>query len=304
MKGISTLLAALALLLAAAAAHAQVAAPDLNPATYHSTLFGGFIKTSTTITPDNPAALQWEDASLVAVGTVKQSGEQPVGTPLSASGKFGGFRGVWQRMAVGVEKADVDGGAGFGTSTTSGGQLSFRLLEGLAVGVGTDKSQVTNGGAVSELKSTQVGLSAMLGKSWYLGAAFGKEKYQDNVPTSSDRSTTLFGIAWRPVGAWRWHLAYDRIDKPELSAPSGYGFTSDQFTVQALAGTWLLGLSHAAVTPGVGAGTLASDAVELGWVPQKGGVSLTARYSKDEVTVAGLSFATVKTTSLALSYLF
>jgi hypothetical protein len=279
-------------LLLGTVAQAQVAAPELTPVAFHNFLVGLLGHSGATITPDNPAALQWSDGSLVGAGEFNQS----TSNGQTFRGKFVGFRGVGDRLGIAADVTRADQtDAPVGKEYTNTTQLSLRLVGGLALGIGFDKG--TAEAPTQTLAGKTFGFSADLGKNFYVGAAAGRET--EGGTASGDRSKRMYGIAWRPQGAWRWHLALDHVATGETGALLP-GFKTDTATVQAAVGAWLLGVSQSRMEwPAFGiSGTI--HTYDLGWVPEKGGLAVTLRRIATDTNTG----VTVALNSLAVSYLF
>jgi hypothetical protein len=281
-----------ALVLLGTVAQAQVAAPELTPAAFHNVLVGLLGNSGATITPDNPAALQWSGTSLVAVGAINQT----YSAGAKYQGYFAGYRGVGERLAFGIEGVtnDQTPDTGSNSETSSSAHLSLRLSQGLALGAGVDKGDTTPNQSIS---GKTLGVSAVLGKTLYFGAAVGRDKEGGAAP--GERSSRMLGVAWRPMGAWRWHLAYDHIAKGD-STGALPGFTSNTLTIQTLAGNWLLGLSRARIELPLIPATATVSSLDVGWVPDKGGFSVTVRLIGADTGIG----TTTRVNSLAVSYLF
>ena len=298
-------LAGAALLLFAGSASAQVAVPELTPAAPRYFFSDGLGITSATVTPDNPAALQWGMPSRAAFGVFKLHEVDPTtpGSEQDASGRFLGLRGVGERWAGGIETISADRSPITFKESATSGQLSFQILQGLALGVGLDRGKTDNGTATSTLKGTTYGLSVNVQKVFYLGYAMGSEDLDSGGATAS-RDTTMVGVGVRTEGSVRWHLAWDEVQKDDfVGGITGKGFDMTTLTVQAGLGNLLLGGQRVKVAPKVGGGNTKVTVVDVGWAPDKG-LTLTARLSRAETEGAGVVVNKADLRAVNLAYLW
>jgi hypothetical protein len=295
MKGISTLLAALALLLAAAAAHAQVAAPDFLPGAPRIFAIGQVMINGTSITPDNPAALQWGGPSQLALGTLRN---MDAVTSASTSGTYFGGRHVAQRWAGAFEYASDTDDASLAKEKVIGLSLSGTLGDSLAVGYGYESYK--NDVATISVTDNALGASWRLGKSFYVGGAISSSKGDDGL-TSADRNTTLYGLALRTEGNTRFYLAYDVVDRDTFSNTIAFGVTQTTMAAQVAFGDLVLGASSNSLDRKDIASNLKSRVVSIGWVPVKGGLSLVVHSMSGTDALSG---ASEKGTNLTIAYLY
>ena len=300
----AVLLLVVPLLLVAGVAHAQVAAPELTPAAprYYLSGLQGF--NGATLTPDNPAALQWGGPTRVAAGAVQLKEENAPAPEQTYKGYYGGLRWVSDRWGFGLEHLSVKNDNGPVKETASSGHLSYQLLEGLALGAGLDRGKTDTGSGSADTEENTFGLSVNLKKVFFLGYAIGRDKYENSAGVTGARDTTLIGIAIRTEGTWRWHLAWDQLDKDNFDNNVGIGFDATTLTVQLGAGNWLLGAQQVKIDPKGSTSQFKANVIDFGWAPEKSGLTLTARVSDGEVTDTGAVNQTDKGQSITIGYLF
>lgn len=293
-----------AVLLVAGLAQAQVAAPDLTPAAPRFVQFDVQGFNGATITPDNPAALQWGGPTRFAIGTLQEDEEAAPAPTQSYKGNYGGLRWVSDRWAFGLEHLSVKHETTSDKESASSGHLSFQVLEGLALGAGLDRTKVDSGTNSRNTEANTFGLSVNLKKVFFLGYAIGRDKFEDNSGVSGDRDTTLIGIAIRTEGTWRWHLAWDQLDKDNFDNFGGSGFDAKTLTVQLGAGNWLLGAQQITLDAKGNAIEVKANVVDFGWAPEKGGLTVTARLTDGDLSSGGMVVQTNKGRSITIGYLF
>jgi hypothetical protein len=301
------LLAAALIAVLAVPAAAQVAAPDLVPAAYrtHFFMFPGY--DSATITPDNPAALQWSN-TLVAVGVINQHFENPLGSPLPAHGTFGGARLVWSRVAIGGEYVDLQNRGGNRYERIHNEHLALKLSDWLSLGVAHDFTHVsTFPSTFIETTSTLYGVSLRLGGVLYIGAAKGGDRYRNDGGQEARRGARMYGIALHTEGDWRWHVAYDVISRDDFYSGGtllGWDLTTRNYTVQTIAHGLLVGLGYNVPSQPTFFTYAPTETLDLGWVPAKDGLTVSLRASKSESHSPGSVFARDKTYSAAIGQVF
>jgi hypothetical protein len=258
-------------------AQAQVAAPELVPAAPRHFAPSLLSFNGATVTPDNPAALQWSAPSAAAFGLFNHTSETPPAAPNDFSGWFVGYRGISDRFSFGLEHTAASADTGTFDESATSAQVSMQVLEGLAIGAGLDRSEWDNGTTNRQEEENTFGFSVNLAKQFYLGYAIGRDKYEDNTASTGSRDTTLYGIAFRTEGSWRWHLAYDVLDKDHYTNITSLGFDATTITVQVGVGNWVFGAQAVAFAYKGSPNDLSTTVIDVGWVPEKAGLSLTAR---------------------------
>lgn len=298
----------LAAVLAAGVAHAQVAVPELAPAAprYYDAGTLGF--NSATLTADNPAALQWGMPSRVAFGLIELEEQTTAGTTRTSefSGNYVGGRGVWEGWALGAEHLAVDEDApGEGEETATSVHLAFRVLDALALGAGVDQAEASSGTASNEIDSTTFGAAVNVDDQFYVGYALSQDTFEDSAGTSADRDASMLGFGVRIESDWRWHFAYDVLDKDPFDDPNPFGgFEATTLTGQVLAGELLVGVQRVEVDDADGGDAFEATVFDVGWVPESG-LTLTGRLADGETTAgAGGVQRTHDHLSVSVGYLF
>ena len=282
-------LAGALLLLFAGTGWAQVALPELTPAAPRYFFSDALGITSVTITPDNPAALQWGKPHRWAFGQLKLYEKDPANpaNDQDASGRYAGVRGVGERWAAGIETISTKRSPTTFKETATSGQLSFQVVPGLALGLGLERGKTDNGTTTDRLKGSTYGLSVNLNKVFYLGYAEGTEDV-DSGGVSASRDVTMMGVALRTEGKVSWHLAWDQVEKNDFAGGfTGKGLDMTTATVQAGLGNLLLGVQRFKVVFKSANGDAKATVVDVGWAPEKG-LSVAARVSKGETTALGV----------------
>jgi hypothetical protein len=292
------------LLLAAASAQAQVAAPDLVPAAPRYLQPGDLGVTSATFTVDNPAALQWGKPSRAAFGIVKLTRSPTGGPDDKHSGYIVGYRGVSDGWAFGLEHLSVDQDNSSARETASSGHLAFQVLEGLALGAGLDQGKDdSGGGAYDKTDARTIGVSVNLKKVFFFGYAVGRDTFENDAGTTGGRDTSMYGVAIRPEGSWHWHLAYDKLDKGNFTNGVGRGFDLTTITIQVVASNVLVGAQQVTKDPKGGGSQFKATVIDAGWAPDHG-LSVTGRLSDGKNTSAGATTETDKLMALVVGYAF
>jgi hypothetical protein len=298
-----TLWLVVAALLVAGTARAQVAVPELVPAGARFFAPNFSLINSVSITPDNPAALQWADSSLVAVGNLSQHNTQ-LGFDLPTHGYFGGARVVSSRFAIAFDTTVTDTNGGVLKVSAPSAALSLRLLEGLAIGVGADRLHLDASPTTNDFHASTLGVSWVIGKVFYLGYARGHDTYSNSSSQADSRDTRLYGVALRTQGPSRWLLSVEHFHKDAINILPDLGIDGKVYTIQHEAGDWVFGASRAKfpfLPPGY---VPAITSLDVGWVPQKGHWSATARLTRLESSSGGLPYEDGKTWGLTGGYRF
>jgi hypothetical protein len=300
-RKIIPLLAAAVLL--ASAAHAQVAVPGMEPGAPRYTIQPERGYNGATITPDNPAALQWGGPSRVVAGYLKDDADM-LGTADDGKGYLLGFRGVWERLGLGLEQLRVvkNGGAFEDDSSV---QLSVRVFDFLSLGVGKERAHHDSVGSFTQIDETDYGLSLRLARVFYVGYAKGTHDYSaSGVFTPDSRDVTQYGVALRTEGAWRWLLSYDRMKKEYFAVGGSPGMDSKTSTIQLLTANWLLGIAQSQVADLGFTLETKTRYLDLGWVPEKAAWSYTARISSAERVSGVITQNTGHDVALMIGYRF
>jgi len=266
-----------AALLFATTAQAQVATTDLLPSAprYLASFLPLFNGAS--VTPDNPAALQWGGPSRIVAGTMRLS----EGAPASDySGQYLGGRAVGERWAAALEHTSTSGPGN--EETTTSVSLSTALGP-LAIGYGYE-------GYEEKLASDQftehtLGGSWRIGDSFYVGFGLGSSDYSDSTgTTTADRSTSMYGLALRTEGDTRWYFAYDVVDKDDFTNGVDFGFVASKASLQVGFGSFVVGVSSLNLDIKVNTNELNATYFDLGWVPEKMGWTIALQVYDAEIT--------------------
>lgn len=305
-----TLVAAAALaLLTAPPLWAQVAVTDLVPAAprYIAPEAPGL--NSATLTPDNPAALQWGQPSRLAAGALQgKHTDEFTGEETNYDGAFGGFRLVGSWAALAAEQLDAQGDdptLDF-EETVSSAQLSLGLGDVLALGGGVERSEFRD----FDLNSAQAGVSLHLGEYLYLGYVRTQDEVEfDFFDQTFDRETQRYGVGIRVIGDWSWYAEYYEFDMEPFDLPAFFGpfdFELDtrNASVQVNLGGLMVGYTYTEVDVPAEDEEAEIQIADLAWAPESGW-SLGGRYIDTEVkNPLGEVFERNRTTSVALTYLF
>lgn len=314
------------LLVIATSANAQVATTDLGPAALkfpHPQAIG---LNSTTLTPDNPAALAWGTPSRVAAGkaqgdvTDNNAGQ----TVLEFDGAFGGFRAVGETFGVAADTYSVkdDVGANLTLDKGSSLQVSVAPTEWLSFGIGagteeTDSTLIDPSSTRQEVDRLMGGATLRLGEIFYIGAGMTQEDAtspDDPLGQVFTRDGTMFGVAVRTEGEWNWYLAADVIDlddfppvNPGQQGDGGIKLTT--LTAQLRADWFFVGIQGGNIDISGNMNTttdVTTKVVDLGYAPLEG-FNISARWQSTDVEdtdPVNPVDATVETTSLALAWMF
>ena len=217
-----------------AALQAQVATTDLVPGASRFVHPNAFGFNSASYTPDNPAALTWDEVSRVGGGVINGTFKDKIaGTSYDYDGKFLGFRIVGDTFNVAGELQDVsdDQGEIFFTDETTNFQLSIKVSDAFSLGVGSDSSSNGN----NDLDRLSLGASFKLGDALYFGAALMDEDYNLGG-VSATREGTQLGVAYRSEGDSGVYIAYDILEFDEYVV-AGVGQADDiKFATATLQG--------------------------------------------------------------------
>ncbi|MEE8555463.1 MAG: hypothetical protein V3T00_06355 [bacterium] len=290
-------------------AAAQVATTDLVPAAprlLHPTATGF---NSANFTPDNPAALAWGMPSRIGGGILQGELSDNINPAQSFDydGRFFGLRLVGEAFgfAVAHQAVEDDAGLGLTVDESSDAQLSLKLGDVLALGVGV--GAIESETSQAEMDRISAGASLRLGEIFYLGAGLHRDDAEFvGVTQTVERDVTMVGVAMRTEGDWNWYLAYDVVDLDDFEFPGGgpgRGFKVSTATVQVLAGSLLIGASLSDVEASGTTDDISSRTIDFGWAPMEG-LTLTARHLRTESEQAGVTEETAETTSVAVAWLF
>lgn len=302
----TVLVSLLIALLAGGAAHAQVAVPELAPAAprYLAPNLKGF--NSASLTVDNPAAIQWSDATRAAYGIIKLAREVPGSvTPKDDfSGYFVGYRGVMDSWALGLEQVSVDQDTnGVFNETTQSAHASLKALDMLSVGAGLDRDNTDFGGFSENLRGLTFGASVNLDKAFYAGYVTGTEDLTDSNGLGVTRDFTGYGFAIHTERGTRWHLAYDRLEKDDFGTIFARGFDATTYTVQVGIGDFVGGVQSVTIEPLRSNQERTATIVDLGWVPKRK-IFVAVRATHSENSAAGAVVEKDDTTALIVGYGF
>lgn len=296
----------LLLLLAAipAALHAQVATTDLVPGASRFVHPGAFGFNSATYTPDNPAALTWDEMSRFGGGLIQGAFKDKItGTSFDYDGKFLGFRIIGETFngAGEIQDASDDQGVVF-TEDTTNAQLSIKVSDAFSLGVGTDSTSSGN----NDLDRLTLGASFKLGDALYFGAAI----FDDDLNlggVSGTRDGTMLGVAYRSEGDSGVYIAYDIIEWDEtvvagVGQADGVKFSTA--TLQVRFGSLMFGGSLLDLSgPGIG-NDISATTLDAGWM-QDAELSVSGRITVlSETDAAGTTDDEVTTQSVNMTWMF
>lgn len=317
----------LLVLLAAPPVWAQVAVPELVPAAPR--LYGVttpvFARSS--VTPPNPAAMQWGAPSRIGGGWLEGDSEDTrpaLGTSDKLRGQFGGVRWVGETVSLGLEVLNVDTDYPNSSIEEGGGAAAFAFapLDNLAIGVSAEASEREETGAIPDrrldLSGRALGASWRIGETLFLGGAVGRDylDVQDletaGSPTlKTDRGYTMLGIGLRGGGGMVWHLEYDVIDRRNFRDRFGNsifrGYTLQQGAVEV--GFWGLLFGYASYRadverpPALGDMDISGFTLDGGILPLPG-ISIMGRLERTDVEVAGVKTTDEDVVSAMLTWQF
>jgi len=285
---------------------AQVATTDLVPAAprYFRNDQGSFNRA--TLAADNPAAIAWSKPARAAFGLVNVDTSQPqAGTSAAFSGYFVGYRGMKERLAYALQHLAVDGDSNSSLKeTATAGHVAYQVAEVLALGAGLDLAESSfYGGLKNTVEANTIGASLNLAKSFYFGYAIGRDRYETSTGITGARDTTMLGVAVRAKGGWDWHIGYDKLDKDNFDNGVGLGYDATTFTLQVLAGDWVVGAQRVTKTGKGSSNPFHVTVVDAGYAPQRG-MSLTGRYASGQQESGGAVSEKARTVSVIIGYGF
>ena len=331
------------------AVQAQVAAPSLLPGSARVVDPNGWIgpinsygenfttTTDGTITPDNPAAMQWAHTSEIAFGQFESENSHKDDPSLTDytydySGNFYGARWVNEYFSIGGEviewEADSTPDGDFDTKHQNW-SLSVNLFD--VASLGTSKTVqiqeflffgMFNLVITRETQST--GATIRLAENFYLGLVQGTEKIRlENQTVSFDvqneRDVRQIAIALSTQGETKWHLEYQQGSKDGVLVSASDYIAGEEETVivlEVLYKQLAAGITFRSVTtsrpvntstfPNTFDGETDVTRLSIGWVTSFG-FALNAAFESTEINgaISTASFTrTIDTTVLSASYQF
>lgn len=328
-------------------AHAQVAAPSLLPGSVRVVDPEGWIATISpygenfatmtdgTLTPDNPAAMQWALTSEIALGQFDSENfhdDDPSLTDYNYdySGNFYGVRWVGEYFSIGGEAIDWEGKStsiGDFNIEHSNWSVSVNLFDRVSLGISESIQEQNLTFGVVDLffgrKTQYTGVTVRLGEIFYLGLVQGKEElHLINSAASFDltieRDVQQVGIALSTLGETKWHLEYQQASKEGILADTEY-FAEEEETalvMEVLYGQLAAGITSRSVTTSrpVNSSIFSDEftgetdytRVSIGWVTSSG-FALNAAFESTEIAGSNSTTSytrTIDTTIISASYQF
>lgn len=328
-------------------AQAQVAAPSLlpgsvrviDPEQWINTIFpyGENFTTSTdgTITPDNPAAMQWARTSEIAVGQFNSKNVHDDDPSLSDynydyAGDFYGARWVRHYFSLGGEVIDWEANStpiGNFKLSQKNWALSVNLFDVLSLGASkTVQEQNFTYLAFDiyvERKTQYNGASLRLGEIFYLGFVQGTEYFYLLNKTGPSvvemkRDVQQLGIGISTQGVTKWHLEYQQGTKDGVLQITEYIAREEETAIvlEVLYGQLAAGITSRSVTTSrptntstyvdAFTGETNMTRLSIGWVTPAG-FALNAAFESTEIkgAVPTVSYTRqIDTTVLSASFQF
>lgn len=300
-------------------AQAQVALPRIIPGAPRILNTRFPIEPGNTVTPENPAALQWGGPTRflggALVGVSSHAVNQLEG---DISGQIAGFRLVGEYIAIAGDSTEISLSSDFGFSVDKSATtlaLSFMWPESYAYGVSTTTSELTifdPGGTTSgEFEKTLFGISLRMTDVWYLGAAVGTESATLNLPSpieNLERDIFMAGIGFRVTAAVIWHMEISATESEAFEDPTGtldFGHTLKQGVLEVAFWNLTFGATSFSLS---GTGSRSEETIEgftldFGYAPFSG-LTLTGRFEKSTYAASGFEVAIEETNTVILSLQF
>ena len=307
-------------LVAGFSAHAQIAIPEIAsgaPRVFNARFP---IAVESSITPLNPAALQWGSPSRIGAGVLIGSSNHAA-PDLSGDieGSFAGFRLIGSVLALAADTVEYDltslSNSPIEEKATTI-SLSFTHPDYLAWGfaVGTLERSVVDGPGNRtdiEIESNIFGLSWMISESWFLGVAAGKEDATTIFPfppSVLERDVNMAGFGFRTRGGIIWHMEVSWVKKGIFKDQFGgltNGYELKQGMVEVSFWNMLLGYTGYTVE---GAGdtldqTVSGSTIDFGIFPFSA-LSISGRFEQSTNETSLGIFAIDKISSLFITLQF
>ena len=300
-------------------AQAQVALPRIMPGAPRILNTRFPIEVGNTITPENPAALQWGGPSRFGGGEILGVSSHAV-TELEGdiSGRFVGFRLVGESIALAGDTTDVSLESNFGfpvdkSATTLA--VSFRFPDSYAYGYSTTSSEQSGSdisGTLSvEFEKKLFGISLRMTDDWYIGAATGTEEATLIQPSSNqilERDVFMSGIGFRSTGAVIWRMEFSMNKYEAFQDPAGNlgsGHVLRQGVLEVAFWNLVFGYTSYNLT---GTGTRKDETIDgftldFGYAPFSG-LTITGRFERSIYEASGFEVAAEETNAIVVSLQF
>jgi hypothetical protein len=286
-------------------AQAQVATTDLLPGTASIPHPNAVGISTLTFTPDNPAALGFAQSSAVGVGMMNGTlTDNLANTSQDYEATYLGVRFVSDIFSLAADTVNMKDPDGLGIVEEKDTDVQLAVKLGDALSIGGGMSDLADGN--NTIERLTLGVSFNLAEVFYLGAAVFQDD-MDFAGTIAEREGTMYGLAYRSDGDWKWYLAYDVFKLGEIFI-SGVGIGNEtnisKATFQVNAGNLFLGAATFEVDFPGNTGEVSGTIIDVGWVPEEG-LSITARLLElTDVDPAGPSDDLNENTSVTVAWLF
>ena len=292
---------------------AQVATPGFAPAAPVVLEPDGLVGSSATITPANPAAMQWGAPSRAALGQFEAQRTIPGNSNTEKyQGAFAGLRIVTERWSFALEaltQADRENSFEF-EETVQEAAGALKLAGFITIGAQLGISAITDGVDTLDGQTRTWGAGIRLGELFYLGGGLQAETVDivtDTLEATLERENTFYGVALRSGGkGFLYRLEVARNIAPNFTYKGSDfgGLQQDQAALEFNLGGFLLGFTAHQIEENNQGDSVEAQTVDIGFASQ-GGLNFTGRVTQTaRVDANGDSVSDTQMGSLALAVLF
>ena len=264
-----------AMLLAAAAAQAQVAGPTLVPAAPRILDPQAWTPNSS-FTAENPAAMMWAPHQRFGGGQISSSDTDVTVVPnqeLKYTGNYAGFEKITKEVAIGLEMVRLNSSAVPADEiAATNGALATTIFPDTSMGFAMNHSKYTSGTNTDIINSPMMGVSYIKG-GFVLGFAFGSDEvrsFNNTIETDYVRPIRMFGLGFYRDSGFLLHIEANRISRSAFGPIPGSDSSLDSFVVEGNVANIHVGYTLSVMRDNAGFDRSTFNIIDIGYAKMDG----------------------------------